>query len=119
MSPLPHDWFMRVRLKLRHLQLFIALEDLRNLHRAAERLGMSQPAASKLLGELEGQLGLALFERHPRGITPNWYGETVIRHARGILSSLHQAGDELNALQAGSAGSVSVGTVMAPAVCAK
>lgn len=116
MSPLPHDWFMRVRLKLRHLQLFIALDDLRNLHRAAERLGMSQPAASKLLGELEGQLGLALFERHPRGITPNWYGETVIRHARGILSSLHQAGDELNALQTGSAGSVSVGTVMAPAV---
>lgn len=70
MSSLPTDWFMKVRLKLRHLQLFIALDELRNLHRAAERLGMSQPAASKLLGELENQLGLVLFDRHPRGIAP-------------------------------------------------
>ncbi len=113
---LPPDWFLRARLKFRHLQLFVALDEQRNLHRAAESLGMSQPAASKLLGDLETQLGMALFERHPRGLTPNWYGECLIRHARGIVSQLQHAGEELNALEAGNAGVVSVGTVMAPAV---
>lgn len=110
------DWFLRVRLKLRHLQLFLALEEHRNLHRAAASLAISQPAASKLLGDFESQLGVTLFDRHSRGVTPNWYGEIVIRHARSILSELHHAGEELNALREGNAGVVSVGTVMAPAV---
>ncbi|WP_251976534.1 LysR substrate-binding domain-containing protein [Salinicola avicenniae] len=113
---LPPDWFLRVRLKFRHLQLFVALDDQRNLHRAAERLGMSQPAASKLLGDLETLLGVTLFERHSRGVTPNWYGESLIRHARTMLTSLGQVGEELNALNEGNAGTVSIGTVLAPAV---
>ncbi|TDX28036.1 LysR family transcriptional regulator [Modicisalibacter xianhensis] len=116
MGALPPDWFLRVRLKLRHLQLFLALDEQRNLHRAAASLSMSQPAASKLLGDLENQLGVALFDRHSRGVTPNWYGEIMVRHARSILSELHHTGDELNALREGNAGVVSVGTVMAPAV---
>ncbi|WP_110633176.1 LysR substrate-binding domain-containing protein [Salinicola sp. LHM] len=115
-DPLPPDWFLRVRLKFRHLQLFVALDDHRNLHRAAARLGMSQPAASKLLGDLEHLLGVSLFERHSRGVTPNWYGESLIRHARGMLTSLTQASDEINALKEGNAGTVSIGTVLAPAV---
>ncbi|WP_110648346.1 LysR substrate-binding domain-containing protein [Salinicola peritrichatus] len=113
---LPADWFLKVRLKFRHLQLFVALDECRNLHRAAERLGMSQPAASKLLGDLETLLGVSLFERHSRGVTPNWYGESLIRHARGMLTSLHQVSEEINALNEGNAGMASIGTVLAPAV---
>lgn len=110
------DWFLRVRLKLRHLQLFVALDECRNLHRAATKLGMSQPAASKLLGDLEHLLGVSLFDRHSRGVTPNWYGESMIRHARSMLTSLAQASEEINALSEGNAGTVSIGTVLAPAV---
>jgi DNA-binding transcriptional LysR family regulator len=113
---LPPNWFLRARLKIRHLQLFLALDEHRNLHRAAASLNLSQPAASKLLGDLEDALGFPLFERHPRGIEPNWYGELMIRHARVILSELAVAGTELAALQAGHSGKVTVGTVMAPAV---
>ncbi|WP_104205414.1 LysR substrate-binding domain-containing protein [Billgrantia saliphila] len=116
MGVLGDDWFLRVRLKLRHFQLFLALDELRNLHRAAARLGMSQPAASKLLADIESQLDVKLFERHARGLTPNWYGEVMIRHARTMLSELRHTGEELNALRAGNAGMVAVGTVMAPAV---
>ncbi|WP_163560760.1 LysR substrate-binding domain-containing protein [Halomonas sp. NO4] len=116
MGILDDDWYLRVRLKLRHLQLFVALDEHRNLHRAAERLGMTQPAASKLLGDLETLLGVKLFDRHARGVTPNWYGEVLVRHAHGMLSELRHTGEELNALRAGSAGMVAVGTVMAPAV---
>lgn len=105
------DWFQRARLKLRHLQLFAALDEHRNIHRAAEQLGMSQPAASKLLAELEYLLGVSLFERHPRGVEPNWYGEVLIRHSRSIIAELDNAGEELAALREGNSGRVVVGTV--------
>ena len=81
-------WFIRARLKTRQLMLLTAISDEGNIHRAAEILNMSQPAASKLLKDLEDMLGVALFERQPRGMRPNWYGETMIRHARIALSSL-------------------------------
>lgn len=116
MGVLGEDWFLRVRLKLRHLQLFVALDEQRNLHRAADRLGISQPAASKLLGDIETQLGVKLFERHARGLTPNWYGEILVRHSHGMLSELRHTGEEFNALRAGCAGTVAVGTAIAPAV---
>ncbi|HKJ95878.1 MAG TPA: LysR substrate-binding domain-containing protein [Gammaproteobacteria bacterium] len=111
MKTLPPDWFLRVRLKMRHLQLFVALDEHRNIHRAASTLGMSQPAASKLLGELENMLEVTLFERQPRGVVPNWYGEILIRHARIVLAELHNAGDELTALNSGHGGTATVGTV--------
>ncbi|MBD3896823.1 LysR family transcriptional regulator [Halomonas sp. ML-15] len=116
MGMLDEEWFLGARLKLRHLQLFLALDEERNLHRAAARLAMSQPAASKLLTDLEARLEVRLFERHARGLTPNWYGEVMVRHARNMLSELRHTGEELNALHVGNAGTVTIGTVMAPAV---
>ncbi|MBS9402372.1 LysR family transcriptional regulator [Halomonas sp. TRM85114] len=113
---LADNWFLRTRLKLRHLQLFQALDEERNLHLAADRLGISQPAASKLLGDLESRLEIVLFDRHARGLTPNWYGEILVRHAHKMLSDLQNTGHEMNALYHGNTGSVAVGTVMAPAV---
>jgi len=96
--------------------LITAIGDEGNIHRAAEALSVSQPAASKLLKDLEDALGVSLFERLARGMRPTWYGETMIRHARISLSSLRQAGQEINALKAGSFGEVSVGTITGPAV---
>lgn len=115
MRTLPPDWFLRVRLKMRHMQLLVALDEHRNVHRAASELNMSQPAASKLLGELEALLGVTLFERLPRGVAPNWYGEILIRHSHTMLAELRNAGEELTALHAGNGGRASVGTV-APAI---
>jgi DNA-binding transcriptional LysR family regulator len=109
-------WFLRARLKTRQLMLLIAIGDEGNIHRAAELLSMSQPAASKLLKDLEDVLGLSLFERLPRGMRATWYGETMIRHARIALSSLGQAGTELEALKAGRFGEVTVGAITGPAV---
>lgn len=116
MGALDENWFLHARLKLRHFQLFLALDEQHNLHRAAAQLNMSQPAASKLLSDLEANLGVRLFERQPRGLTPNWYGEIMIRHAHSVLSSLRHTGEELTALRDGNLGTVAVGTVMAPAV---
>jgi DNA-binding transcriptional LysR family regulator len=107
-------WFIRARLKTRQLLLLVALAEEGNIHRAAQVLNMTQPAASKLLKDLEDVLEVPLFERLPRGMRPTWYGETMIRHARVALASLNQAHDELTALKAGRFGQVSVGAITAP-----
>jgi DNA-binding transcriptional LysR family regulator len=110
-------WFVRGRLKTRQLMLLVAIGDEGNIHRAAKILNVSQPSASKLLKDLENVLGVALFERVPRGMRPTWYGEVMIRHARISLSSLMQAGSELAALKTGRSGEVSVGAIIGPALC--
>lgn len=109
-------WFVRARLKARQLMLLIAIDDEGSTQRAADVLNMSQPAASKLLKDLEDTMGVSLFERLPRGMQPTWYGETMIRHARIALSSLSEAGAEIEALKAGYYGSVSVGAITGPAM---
>lgn len=107
-------WFIRARLKTRQLLLVVALAEEGNIHRAALVLNMTQPAASKLLKDLEDVLEVSLFERLPRGMRPTWYGEIMIRHARIALASLNQAHDELSAMKAGRAGQVNIGVITAP-----
>jgi DNA-binding transcriptional LysR family regulator len=115
------DWYIRANLKPRHLQLLVALDDLRNLGKVAASLNITQPAVSLALGELEKGLGIRLFERTARGVNPNVYGECLIRQARVVLSSLAQARDELRALLSGASGKTTLGALpaMAPAVVPK
>lgn len=110
------NWFLRARLKTRQLLLIIAIDDERNIHRAADVLCMTQPAASKQLKDLEDMLEVRLFDRHARGMEPTLYGETMIRHARMALSSLAAAHDDIVALKHGISGRVEVGAVLTPAV---
>lgn len=107
-------WFLRARLKTRQLLLLVAIAEEGNIHRAAQVLNMTQPAASKLLKDLEDALDVPLFERLPRGMRPTWYGDTMIRHARVALTSLNQAHEELEAAKSGQFGQVNVGAISAP-----
>jgi DNA-binding transcriptional LysR family regulator len=116
MDTLNPNWFLRARLKTRQLLLLIALDEHRNIHRAAEALHMTQPAASKQIKDLEEMLDVHLFERLPRGMEPTIYGETMIRHARMALTSLSLAHDDVVALKAGLVGQVEVGVIMTPAM---
>jgi DNA-binding transcriptional LysR family regulator len=104
----------RARLKTRQLTLLVHLDDHRCVLRAAESAGMTQPAASKLLREIEIAVDAKLFERHARGIVPTWYGEIWVRHARLALLEMHQAQDEILALKSGQTGKVAIGTVLSP-----
>lgn len=107
-------WFIRARLKTRQLLLLVALADEGTIHGASDVLNMAQPAASKLLKDLEEVLGVSLFDRLPRGMRPTLYGETMIRHARIALATLNEANDEIVALQAGRFGQVNVGAITSP-----
>lgn len=108
------NWFIRAKLKHRHLLVLAALGETANLNHAAEGLGISQPAISKLLKELEEGLDVELFERHPRGVMPTVYGETMIRYARTMLTTLDNAYDEVAAIRQGLSGHVRIGTVLTP-----
>lgn len=114
--PAPLPWYLRARLKPRQLLLLVALAEEGNIHRASELLRMAQPGASKLLKDLEDMLGVELFERHSRGMRPTWYGDSLIRHARMVLATLEEAGEELESLKAGKFGRVGVGSVTSPVV---
>lgn len=109
-------WFIRARLRTRHLQLLSAIGEEGNIHKAAELMNMSQPAASRLLRDLEEIIGAELFDRLPRGVRANWYGETMIRHARIALASLGEAASEIDLLKSGSTGRVNVGAISGPAI---
>jgi DNA-binding transcriptional LysR family regulator len=108
------NWFVRSRLKTRQIVLLLQLYGQRSVLRAAQLTGMTQPAASKMLGELEDSLGVKLFERHARGVQPTLYGEILVRHARSAMSEMDRAHDEIMALKSGLAGRTSIGTVTSP-----
>lgn len=101
------------RVKLRQLQLIVAIDDLNTLKNASERIGMSQPAATQTLRDLESLLDCELFTRTNRGVVSTKYGEALIKHARTILTQVRHAGEELSGLVAGSTGQVVVGTLLA------
>jgi DNA-binding transcriptional LysR family regulator len=95
---------------LRQLQTLLVIADCRSISRAAERLHVSQPAVTKSLRELERSLGVSLFERSARGLSPTRYGDSLIRHAKSISAELRHAGEELAALRGAATGRVSIGT---------
>jgi len=106
---------IRSRLKIRQITLLAHLDEERSVLRAAKALGMTQPAASKQLKEMEDALQVQLFERHARGIVPTSSGEILVRHARSILSEIDLAQQELATLHSGLSGQASLGTVTTPA----
>ena len=105
------DWYLRTRLKMRQILLLVALDDHRNIHKAASHVGMTQPAATRLLSDLERLLKINLFERNTRGVSPNGYGQSLIRHCRIILTTLDHARDEINAISSGTTGRTAIGTL--------
>lgn len=79
------DAALLMRLRTRQLLLLEALGRESQLGRAAAELGMSQPAATKLLQQAEAAIGTALFIRRARGMEPTPAGEAIIRFARQSL----------------------------------
>ncbi|MGA0539786.1 LysR family transcriptional regulator [Neotabrizicola sp. VNH66] len=107
---------IRQMLKPVQLQLIVAIAEHGQLLQAADVLGMTQPAASRMLAEVERHLGAALFQRQPRGMVPTEVGEMVLRRAAIILRELQGLSLHLHNVLGGLGGSVRVGAVTGPAV---
>ncbi len=108
---IPPDWHLRSRLKARQLALLVAIAEHRSLRQAAQHIAVTQPAATRMLSDLEDALGVPLFDRFAWGMQATPYGETMIRYARAVLTDLSEARDEIAALAAGAKGKLRIGSV--------
>ncbi len=76
---------------LRQLQYFVAVAEQGSVTRAAQNLSISQSSITEAIKELEGDLGVSLFERHPRGLSITHHGHQFLRHATKILAGVSDA----------------------------
>lgn len=108
-----HPRLLDGRLKLRHLLLVDALTEQGSVVGAAAAMHITQPVATRSLHDLEAILGVQLYERGPRGITPTEFGIAFTEHARAVLAQLTQAARHVDEIADATRGRVVVGTHLA------
>ncbi len=99
------------RLRFRHLQFLDILGQTRNLRITAEQMYITQPAATKILMDIEDILEARLFERLSRGMRPNELGLFTLRYANAALAGHGKFVEEFNALKQGGHGHLSIGAI--------
>lgn len=103
-------------LKLVHLRLLAALADTGQITQAAAAIGLAQPAASRLLAEVEQTIGAAVHERRGRGIGLTEVGMALARRAQRVQIELDDAARDMAEIAAGGVGHVRIGAVTGPAM---
>jgi DNA-binding transcriptional LysR family regulator len=105
-------WNDRVkrRLKLRDLDILMAVIATGSMGKAANRLKISQPAVSKAIVELEDALGVQLVDRSRRGVVPTPYGLALGKRSVAIFNDLRQGVQDIDFLSDPAVGEVSIGT---------
>ncbi|NKB37759.1 MAG: LysR family transcriptional regulator [Gammaproteobacteria bacterium] len=103
------------KLKVKHFSLLTEIDRFQNVLKASKELNMRQPAASKMLQEIEDILGVTLFERGRRGVETTPYGEILVAQAKQVLSAVRHASEEIVSLKDGVSGHVRIGTLLAAA----
>jgi DNA-binding transcriptional LysR family regulator len=94
---------------LRQLQYFIAVAEQGSVSRAAQNLSISQSSVTEAVKELEGDLGVELFVRHPRGLTITHKGHQFLRHATKILADVSDARRTFSSAQERAGGTLNLG----------
>ncbi|MFV0385722.1 LysR family transcriptional regulator [Paracoccus sp. (in: a-proteobacteria)] len=85
---------------------------------AADACSMTVPAASRMLADMETQLGTALFTRNPKGMVATPAGHVLVRHARKLAHDIDQMAKDFVAYLDGRGGSVRIGAVTGAALAA-
>ena len=94
---------------IRQLNYFVTLAETANFTRAAAKLHIAQPALSIAVKKFEEQLGIVLFDRNERRVSLTPEGEVLLRHARLILQSVHDATVAMEELKGLTKGEVKLG----------
>lgn len=93
----------------RDLEAFVACVELGSMTRAAERVHVVQSAVSQAVARLERGCGVALLERRRGGVRPTEAGAALAVHARGILTALERAREDLQAYAGLEKGTIRLG----------
>lgn len=98
-------------LRLRHLRALVNVATTPSISRAARQLGISQPALSRQLRAFEQAVGLSLFERSARGVTPTPAGAALTDQAHALLAAAARIPREVDRVKRSLAGRCLIGTV--------
>jgi DNA-binding transcriptional LysR family regulator len=98
-------------MELRHLRYFVAVAEHKSIRLASERIHVTQPAVSRQIHDLEEELGLELFDRHPRGLTLTTAGVSFLFDVRKLMSDLEEAARKAKRISTGWAGRLRIGFV--------
>jgi DNA-binding transcriptional LysR family regulator len=105
-------WDHRVgrRLKLRELNIFLAVANAGSITKAAKQLAISQPAVSRAIADLEHTLRVTLLDRSRQGIEPTEYGRALLKRGVAVFDELKQGVADIEFLADPSAGELRIGS---------
>lgn len=98
-----------MHIEFRHLRYFVAVADAGHITRAAEQLGIQQPPLSQQIRNLEAELGVPLFRRHPKGVALTDAGQLFYGEATRLLRECAGMQARMLAFIDGTRGTLSVG----------
>src|SRR6201982_941705 len=100
---------VRRRLKLRDVDILLAVIQTGSMGKAASALNMSQPAVSKAIAYLESTLGVRLLDRSRQGVEPTPYGRALIKRGVAVFDELRQGVREIETIKDPTIGEVHIG----------
>ena len=105
------DWGSRIgrRLKLRDLHIFFAVVQWGSMAKGSKHLGMSQPAVSEVIANLEATVGVRLLDRSPRGVEATIYGQALLKRGHVAFDELKQGMRDIEFLAHPTVGEVRIG----------
>src|SRR4051812_11062367 len=104
------DWDARIggRVRLRDLHILLAVAQCGSMVKAAEKLGVSQPAVSEAIAGLEHALDVRLLDRGRRGVVPTVYGNALLASGRAAFDELRQGIKHIEHLRDPTAGDLRI-----------
>jgi LysR family pca operon transcriptional activator len=108
---MPWNSQIKRRLKLKDLDVFMAVAALGGMGKAAERLNLSQPAVSKAVADLERTLGVRLLDRSRQGVEPTAYGTALMKRGTAVFDELRQCVGDMDYLSDPAIGELRIGVV--------
>jgi DNA-binding transcriptional LysR family regulator len=110
------DWESQIgrRLKLRDLHVFSTVVQRGSMAKAAQQLGVSTPAVSEVIADLEHALGVRLLDRSAQGIEPTVYGDALLTRSVAVFDDLKQIIRDIQFLSDATTGEVRIGCMEAP-----
>ena len=100
---------IRSRLKLRDLDILMAVAETGSMGKAAARLHLSQPGISKAIADLEFALGAKLLDRSRQGAEPTAYGRALMRRSVAAFDELRQGIEDIAFLSDPTVGELRIG----------
>src|SRR5215813_11507099 len=110
------DWESQIgrRLKLRDLHVFSTVVQRGSMAKAARELGVSHPAVSEVIANLEHALGVRLLDRSAQGVEPTVYGDALLKRSVEVFDALKQSIRDIEFLTDATTGEVRIGSMEAP-----